>query len=170
MRECIFCRIVAGDAPASYVYEDEQLVAFMDTRPVNQGHTLVVPRAHAERIANLDTSTGGHLFAVAMSLNQAVQRAVGSDGINLQLADGEAAGQGRYPTSTYTSYRASGATGSDSASGGGVPPGPAARSWTSWRRSSKRPLRKLALHRSSCVHSGQPLRLRNAVASVADAP
>ena len=93
MRECIFCRIVAGDAPASYVYEDEQLVAFMDTRPVNQGHTLVVPRAHAERIANLDTSTGGHLFAVAMSLNQAVQRAVGSDGINLQLADGEAAGQ-----------------------------------------------------------------------------
>ena len=93
MRECIFCRIVAGDAPASYVYEDEQLVAFMDTRPVNQGYTLVVPRAHAERIANLDTSTGGHLFAVAMSLNQAVQRAVGSDGINLQLADGEAAGQ-----------------------------------------------------------------------------
>ncbi len=93
MRECIFCRIVAGDAPASYVYEDEQLVAFMDTRPVNQGHTLVVPRAHAERIANLDTSTGGHLFAVAMSLSQAVQRAVGSDGINLQLADGEAAGQ-----------------------------------------------------------------------------
>ena len=75
------------------MYQDNLIVAFMDIQPVNRGHTLVIPRAHAERIADLDPDTGGHLFTTAMRLSQAVQRAVSSDGINLHVADGEAAGQ-----------------------------------------------------------------------------
>ena len=63
MQGCIFCQVVAGDAPNSLVYEDDRLIAFMDIPPVNTGHTLVIPKVHVERIANLEQGIGSHLFA-----------------------------------------------------------------------------------------------------------
>jgi histidine triad (HIT) family protein len=76
------------------VYADDQVVAFMDIQPVNAGHLLVVPRAHAESLADLDTGVGGHLFQIGMRLAGAVRRSgVRCEGVNLFLADGEAAGQ-----------------------------------------------------------------------------
>jgi histidine triad (HIT) family protein len=94
MEECVFCSIIRGEAPASVVWEDDQAVAFMDTRPVNPGHVLVVPRAHAASLAELDAEVGAHLFGVAMRLAPAVRRSgVVCEGINLFLADGRAAGQ-----------------------------------------------------------------------------
>ena len=94
MEKCEFCAIIAGDAPASLVWEDSLALAFMDIRPVNPGHVLVVPRQHAATLAQLDPEVGAHLFGVAMRLAPAVRRSgVVSEGINLFLADGRAAGQ-----------------------------------------------------------------------------
>jgi histidine triad (HIT) family protein len=91
---CAFCAIVAGREPASVVYSDDAIVAFMDIHPLNAGHLLVVPRAHAESLAKLDERLGARMFTVAQRLAGAV-RASGlrCDGVHLSLADGDAAGQ-----------------------------------------------------------------------------
>ncbi|MFQ6013018.1 MAG: HIT family protein [Thermoplasmata archaeon] len=92
--DCAFCAIVAGQAPGSFAYEDDRVVALMDIRPVNPGHLMVIPREHAPYLADMDEETGGHLFRVAMRLAQSL-RASGlrCEGVNLFLADGEAAFQ-----------------------------------------------------------------------------
>lgn len=91
---CVFCDIVRGEAPASLVYADDRVVAFMDIQPVNPGHLLLIPRAHATYLADLEPKTGTRLFQVGMELAAAVRRAgVRCEGVNLFLADGEAAGQ-----------------------------------------------------------------------------
>jgi histidine triad (HIT) family protein len=94
MSDCIFCDIVRGEAPASRVYHDEVCTAFLDIQPVNPGHMLIVPNAHAADLAELDPDTGAHLFRVAQQLAAAVRRSgVQCEGVNLWLADGEAAFQ-----------------------------------------------------------------------------
>ncbi len=91
---CLFCDIVSGQAPASVVYEDERVLAFMDIQPVNPGHVLVAARNHAALLADLDPEVGGHLFRVGMRLAAALRRSpVRCEGINLYLADGAVAGQ-----------------------------------------------------------------------------
>ena len=91
---CIFCAIVAGISPASVVYEDDALLAFLDIRPVTAGHLMVIPKKHSPYLAGLDETTGSRMFITAMRLAQAL-RASGLPcaGINLFLADGEAAFQ-----------------------------------------------------------------------------
>lgn len=91
--DCPFCAIVAGEAPASVVAEDEATLAFLDIEPSNPGHALVVPREHASGLADLPEQTGGRLFRVGMRVASALRSAVDPDGVNLFLADGEAAGQ-----------------------------------------------------------------------------
>jgi diadenosine tetraphosphate (Ap4A) HIT family hydrolase len=92
--DCPFCAIVAGEAPASIVRQDAETLAFMDLNPVNEGHVLVVPKAHHSGLAGLDDATGGRLFAVAQDVAAALRSSsVPTDGINLFLADGAAAGQ-----------------------------------------------------------------------------
>ncbi len=94
MAECVFCDIIGGKLPGSFVYEDEVAVAFMDIQPVNAGHVLVVPRQHFAYLSDVDEATGGHLFRIAMRVQEAIRRSgVRCEGINLFLADGEAAGQ-----------------------------------------------------------------------------
>ncbi len=92
--DCVFCDIIRGTAPASLVYEDEKVVAFMDIQPVNHGHLLVVPRAHARNLADVDPDTAPHLFRIGVRLAGALRRSgISCDGISFYLADGEAAGQ-----------------------------------------------------------------------------
>jgi histidine triad (HIT) family protein len=94
MTSCIFCNIIQGQSPVSLVYADEQAIAFMDNRPVNTGHLLVIPRVHAASLAELDPETGSHLFQVGMKLAEALRRSgLPCEGINLYLADGRVAGQ-----------------------------------------------------------------------------
>lgn len=94
MSDCIFCHIVAGNAPASVVYEDELCLIFMDLYPAVPGHLLVAPKVHCPNLAELDEATGMHLFAVAQRMAAALRRSdLRCEGINLFLADGEAAGQ-----------------------------------------------------------------------------
>lgn len=93
--DCPFCAIERGTAPASVLYEDGTSLAFLDVRPANPGHALVVPREHAEGLADLPEATGGHLFRVGMRVAGALRATerVRTEGVNLFLADGAAAGQ-----------------------------------------------------------------------------
>lgn len=91
---CIFCRIIAGQAEASFVYRDETVSAFMDIRPINPGHLLVVPNRHASGLGGVDDEVGGQMFIVGRKLALALMRSgLRCDGINLFVADGGAAGQ-----------------------------------------------------------------------------
>ena len=94
MDACIFCRIITGEMPASVVHRDERCLAFMDIRPVNPGHLLVVPVRHAPHLADTDAETAAHLMRVAHRMAAAL-RASGlrCEGVSLALADGAAAGQ-----------------------------------------------------------------------------
>jgi diadenosine tetraphosphate (Ap4A) HIT family hydrolase len=91
---CIFCDISGGDAEASFVYEDERTIAFLDIAPVSAGHTLVVPRAHAASLEELDPEDAQHVVRVAQRVAIALRRTgFRVEGVNLWLADGAAAGQ-----------------------------------------------------------------------------
>ena len=92
--DCIFCAIANGDLPASPVYDDDRALAFLDVRPATPGHLLVIPKQHASDLAALEAVEGAHLFTVAQRLAAAVRASsLAPEGINLFLADGEAAGQ-----------------------------------------------------------------------------
>ena len=62
MSECIFCQIIQKQLPASVVYEDEQVMAFLSNRPVNEGHTLVVPKKHYANIYEISEDETGLSF------------------------------------------------------------------------------------------------------------
>ena len=63
MSDCIFCKILAGEIPASKVYEDEQVLAFLDISQVTPGHTLVVPKEHHRNLLEMDATSASQLFA-----------------------------------------------------------------------------------------------------------
>jgi len=92
--DCPFCAIIDGQLPSSQVYVDDMVLAFLDIRPANTGHLLVVPRAHIAGLGDLPERTGSAMFAAAQRLAKAL-RASGlrCEGINLSLADGAVAGQ-----------------------------------------------------------------------------
>ena len=94
MEDCVFCKIIKGVLPISKIYEDDELLAFLDIQPVNKGHVLIIPKQHKELIAELEDKTLGNMIALANKINQAIRKSdIKSEGINLFLADGEAAGQ-----------------------------------------------------------------------------
>lgn len=93
MRTCGFCSIVAGMSPASVVFQDAKIMAFMDIQPVTEGHTLLIPRAHMPSIADVDGATTEHLYRVARRITGAIYEALNCDGVNWFVADKEAAGQ-----------------------------------------------------------------------------
>ncbi len=91
---CPFCRIVTGAEPASVVHADDDVVAFLDVVPVNTGHVLVVPRAHATGLADLPEAAGAAVWRVAHRIGARMrQDPAWADGVNLHLSDGEAAHQ-----------------------------------------------------------------------------
>jgi diadenosine tetraphosphate (Ap4A) HIT family hydrolase len=91
---CVFCEIIAGRAESSLAYEDAHVIAFMDIRPLTPGHVLVVPRVHADCLEDLDEEVGAGLFRAGHRLARALRRsALPCEGVNLFLADGEAAFQ-----------------------------------------------------------------------------
>ena len=94
MTDCEFCHIIAGESPGSFVYEDEVSLALLALRPMNRGHTLIIPKTHAASLAELDEGVGGHLFEAAMNVAELLRESpIKCDGVNLWLADGPVAGQ-----------------------------------------------------------------------------
>jgi len=91
---CVFCEILAGRIPASFVYRDERVAAFMDIQPVNAGHVLIVPVAHAASLEEVSERDGAAMLSVAQRLAGALKASgIRCEGVNLFLANGEAAGQ-----------------------------------------------------------------------------
>lgn len=92
--ECIFCQIVAGKSPASVFYEDDVVLGIMDIGPVTKDHAMIIPRQHMARLSDLDEETGRHMFVVAHRTGLAFyDSGLRCEGVNLFLADGEAAFQ-----------------------------------------------------------------------------
>jgi histidine triad (HIT) family protein len=90
---CIFCKIVARQIPATVVYEDAETLAFMDIGQVNPGHVLVAAKAHAENIYALDDGKAGALFRGAAKVSRAIRAAFAPEGLSVYQANGKAAGQ-----------------------------------------------------------------------------
>lgn len=93
MTGCVFCRIVAGAAPGSIVYEDDDVVAFLDRFPVHPGHTLVVPRGHVPDLCACPPTVAARLFRTSARLAPAIVEATRAQGFNVWTANGKAAGQ-----------------------------------------------------------------------------
>jgi len=79
--------------PASYVYEDEKVMALLDIKPLNEGHTLVIPKAHYESIFEIPEDLVAHLHGVTKRIALAVKKATNADGISISQQNGKAAGQ-----------------------------------------------------------------------------
>ena len=93
MSECVFCRIVAKQIPATIVHEDERTLAFMDIGQVNPGHVLVAVKAHAEHVYALDDADAGAVFRAAARVARAIRDAFQPEGLMIYQANGKAAGQ-----------------------------------------------------------------------------
>ena len=93
-QRCIFCAIVARQADASVVYEDDTVVVFMDNFPVTHGHLLVVPRTHVAGLEDLDDATSAHVWSAGHDMARALRRStIPCEGINVLLCDGAVAFQ-----------------------------------------------------------------------------
>lgn len=90
---CIFCKIVAGELPATIVYEDERTVAFMDISPATPGHLLVVPRAHATDLLSIGQDDLIAAVATAQRMASLVVDRLSADGVNVLNSCGAAAWQ-----------------------------------------------------------------------------
>ena len=90
---CIFCKIVRKQAPASIIYEDETVMAFLDIRPLNEGHTLVIPKKHYVDIFDTPEDQLSQVHMVVKQVSIAVKKATNADGISIIQQNGKAGGQ-----------------------------------------------------------------------------
>jgi histidine triad (HIT) family protein len=93
MADCVFCRIMAKQIPATVVHEDEHTLAFMDIGQVNPGHVLVALKKHAENIFVLDDAQAAAVFRSAAKVARAIRGAFEPQGLSVYQANGAAAGQ-----------------------------------------------------------------------------
>jgi len=93
MTDCIFCKIVRKEIPATFVYENHKTFAFMDIKPTNPGHVLVVPKEHHADFASTPADQLGDIVAVAQRVGQAAVSELGAAGFNIGVNNGRAAGQ-----------------------------------------------------------------------------
>ena len=90
---CIFCKIVKKQAPANIIYEDETVMVFLDIRPLNIGHTLVIPKKHYVDIFDIPENQLSQVHKVAKRVSVAVKKATNADGISIIQQNGKAAAQ-----------------------------------------------------------------------------
>lgn len=90
---CVFCKITDKKAPASILYEDEKTIALLDIRPLNEGHTLIIPRDHYETVYDIPEELNAHIYKIVKRAAIAVKNATNADGITVIQQNGHAAGQ-----------------------------------------------------------------------------
>ncbi|EMO8690814.1 TPA: HIT family protein [Streptococcus pyogenes] len=93
MENCIFCSIIQGNIPSSKVYEDEQVLAFLDISQTTKGHTLVIPKQHVRNLLEMTAETASHLFARIPKIARAIQSATGATAMNIINNNEALAGQ-----------------------------------------------------------------------------
>jgi histidine triad (HIT) family protein len=91
---CVFCAIVAGEAPAVRVHEDDNYLAILDIRPIVRGHTLVVPKRHTVDLTDTPATTVADMVTIGQRIAQAARSSeLKADGNNIVINDGKAAFQ-----------------------------------------------------------------------------
>ena len=93
MSTCVFCRIRDGELPSMKIYEDERTLCIMDINPLNPGHCLVIPRAHASTLYDADPTDLAAVMAAAQKVARALRSALSPEGLNVLQANGAAAFQ-----------------------------------------------------------------------------
>lgn len=93
MENCVFCRIICGQLPSCKIYDDGEIIAFMDIGPIIKGHILVVPKRHYAHLLETPPEVLEKLIVAAQKIAGAQKRALRSDGINIMQSNGQAAGQ-----------------------------------------------------------------------------
>lgn len=91
--DCIFCKIANGEIPTRSIYEDENFNVIMDMNPATKGHSLILPKAHADSLYDLPDDVAAKLIPLAKKLATDMTKALSCDGFNLVQNNGEAAGQ-----------------------------------------------------------------------------
>jgi histidine triad (HIT) family protein len=91
--ECLFCKIIRGEIPALKVFENAQVVAFLDIHPINPGHTLVVPKGHYTNLLETPDEVIGEVMQNVKVVAEAAMKAVGASAFNLGVNTGVEAGQ-----------------------------------------------------------------------------
>lgn len=94
MENCIFCKIAKGEVPSVKIYEDEKVFAFLELNPLAEGHTLLIPKKHAQDIFDIDQEDLKRLAAAAQKIALKIKEAFGAEGVNLVQRSGKAAEQG----------------------------------------------------------------------------
>lgn len=93
MSDCIFCKIISGDIPCHKIYEDNEVLAFLDIGPVSEGHTLVIPKTHVTDLGCGSREVAMQLMGVVHAIAPAIMRALGAAAYNLGMNHGVDAGQ-----------------------------------------------------------------------------
>ncbi|MEM4499755.1 MAG: HIT family protein [Candidatus Woesearchaeota archaeon] len=91
--DCIFCKIVKGELPSYKVYEDEKVLAFLDIKPANYGHILVIPKEHYNNILDIDEEDLIALISACKKISSVIASVLEPDGINILQSNNPAAGQ-----------------------------------------------------------------------------
>jgi histidine triad (HIT) family protein len=93
MENCIFCKILKKEIPAHFIYEGNNVSAFLDINPLNKGHVLVIPNEHYADVFNIKTEILQELIGKSQEIAKKMKEVLGADGVNLFNASGEAAEQ-----------------------------------------------------------------------------
>lgn len=93
MANCIFCKIISGDIPSTKIFEDDNTLAFLDIKPVNPGHTLVVPKNHSTNIFDIPEKDYLAVMRTVRTITPAIRTGVGAEGVNITSSNEKAAGQ-----------------------------------------------------------------------------
>ena len=91
--DCIFCKIISGEIPSSKVYEDEDFLAILDIRPVNHGHTLLIPKKHFVNIFDTDDDIARKIYPTLIKISKGIREGLTADGINIIQNNEKYAGQ-----------------------------------------------------------------------------
>jgi histidine triad (HIT) family protein len=91
--DCVFCKMIAGQIPCVKIFEDDTVLAFLDIGPISDGHTLIIPKQHFEKLHDCPDELLSRVCSYLGRIAGAVAKAVNSDGYNLLCNNGRAAGQ-----------------------------------------------------------------------------
>jgi len=89
MEDCIFCKIIAGGIPCAKIYEDDKVLAFLDIKPVNNGHTLIIPKEHYHWMTDTPDEIVTHAYVLAKNLMAAIKKAFNADYVSLTVVGNE---------------------------------------------------------------------------------
>lgn len=93
VQDCIFCKIIAGQIPCIKIYENDHVLAFLDIGPISDGHTLVIPKQHCNRLDEVSEDAMAEVAKVLPAIAGSVRKAMDAEGYNVLCNNGGAAGQ-----------------------------------------------------------------------------